>query len=267
METTQPTTGEWHAALLKVLNDPNGVLLSRITVSSVYTDAAAQLPAGTRPDPGAIHAGIWTLIRQGLAYLDFVGDGTGSFKLDAYLRLTAAGEAAANEENESPNNPDIFFDRLRRKVPDASDLVLQYAREAITAYRNMCDLATAVMTGVASEAAFLEMARAFDMWLGSSPDSAGQRFRKVLNDPRTQIKPIFDTFRVAFDSNSNTIPHRLKDGIETDFLAVFTLLRIYRNDAGHPTAAVIDREDVSNHLRMLPRYLQRLYALKGFFEQ
>jgi len=267
LETTQPTPVEWHAALLKVLSNPNGVLLSRITYGSLYSDVVARLPAGTRPDPRAIHAGIWILVRQGLAYLDFVGDASGGYRFDAYLRLTAAGEAAANEENESPDNPDIFFDRLQRKVPDASDLVLQYAREAITAYRNMCDLATAVMTGVASEAAFLEMARAFDKWLGSSPDSAGQRFRKVLNDPRTQIKPIFDAFRVAFETNNNTIPHRLKDGIETDFLAVFTLLRIYRNDAGHPTAAVIDREDVSNHLRMLPRYLQRLYALKGFFEQ
>ncbi len=260
----EPSAVELQTALLKVLADPNGRRLAWVTNSGGYFHQELQKMFGDRRrvQPRAANQAVWSLIQQGLAYMDFSGDRSN----DWFLRLTEAGEAAADEETAGPDNPDLFFERLKRKVPDASDIVMQYAHEAIIAYRNLCDLASTVMIGVASEAAFLETARAFDKWLGGSPDAAGQKLRKVLNDPRTQIKSIFDAFRAAFESNNATIPHRLRDGIETDFLAVFTLLRIYRNDAGHPTKTVIEREDVSNHLRMLPRYLRRLYDHRNFFD-
>ncbi len=253
---------EMQATLLKVLADPNGRRIAWLTKGIASIDLQAEF-GDRRIGPRSVNQAIWSLIRQGLAYIDFSGERSNEW----YLRLTGAGLAAADEESASPDNPDIFFEYLTRKVPDASDVVLRYAREAITAYRNLCDLASTVMTGVASEAAFLEMADAFDTWLGDSRDAAAQKFHKSLNDPRAQIRTIFDDFRAAFESNKKPIPHRLKDGIETDFLAVFTLLRIYRNDAGHPTNMVIDREDVSTRLRMLPRYLERLYALKNYFDQ
>src|SRR5690606_36087484 len=124
--------------------------------------------------------------------------------------------------------------QLMRKVPEASNVVMQYAKETTIAYRNMCNLASMVMIGVASEAAFLEMAQAFSKWLPPS-SSEGKKFAKELNNPKTQIKSVFATFVVAFESNKDDIPFKLKNGIERDFHSIFTMIRVFRNDAGHPT--------------------------------
>jgi hypothetical protein len=47
--------------------------------------------------------------------------------------------------------------------------------------------------------------------------------------------------------------------------SVLDVSRIYRNDAGHPTGKRIGRDDAFINLQMVARVLQKLYALKGFF--
>jgi hypothetical protein len=48
--------------------------------------------------------------------------------------------------------------------------------------------------------------------------------------------------------------------------AILDLLRIYRNDAGHPKGRQIAREQARLHLEMFAHYLERMYAFKAFFE-
>src|SRR5262245_37195467 len=91
MESTHPTPVKWHAAILTVLSDPNWLRLSGLNGGTFYTDVMALMPPGTRANHRAMHAGIWTLVRLGLAYLDFVDSGTGRYTFDAYVRLTEAG--------------------------------------------------------------------------------------------------------------------------------------------------------------------------------
>jgi len=49
------------------------------------------------------------------------------------------------------------------------------------------------------------------------------------------------------------------------FDSILDLLRIYRNDAGHPTGKQISRDDAFINLQMFVRYLQKLYAFKTYF--
>jgi hypothetical protein len=48
--------------------------------------------------------------------------------------------------------------------------------------------------------------------------------------------------------------------------SVLDVLRIQRNDAGHPTGRHLSRDDVFISLQMLSRYLEKLYRLKAFFD-
>jgi hypothetical protein len=47
--------------------------------------------------------------------------------------------------------------------------------------------------------------------------------------------------------------------------SVLDLLRINRNEAGHPTGRKVDRDEAYINLQMFARYLQKLYALRTFF--
>jgi hypothetical protein len=47
--------------------------------------------------------------------------------------------------------------------------------------------------------------------------------------------------------------------------AVADLLRVTRNDAGHPTGRRIDEDTAYTHLQMAARYLQKMTALEAHF--
>jgi hypothetical protein len=42
---------------------------------------------------------------------------------------------------------------------------------------------------------------------------------------------------------------------------VFTLLRSFRNEAGHPTGTRVDREQAYANLQVFPHYLATVYGL------
>ena len=151
--------------------------------------------------------------------------------------------------------------RLHSNIPDLSDLVSVYAGEAVRCYTHGCYLASAVMLGVASEAAFMEMAQASVTWL----QSTGLTLKRVLDAPRQPYVKKFEEFRKRIESRKADLPNDLADGMNLTFDAVLDLLRIRRNDSGHPTGKPMSREDQYISLQMFGRYLQRLYQLRTFF--
>jgi hypothetical protein len=227
----------------------------------IYTELQKEMGEGRRLHPRAISQALWSMIRQGLVYTEFSGE----YSKDWTWRLTNAGEAAANDVSTGPDSPNRYFERLTEKVPDASDVVMEYVRESVQSYMNGCYLASSVMIGVASEAAFLEMAQAFANWL---PSDKSESLSKSLNNERTGIAARFIDFRNKLHPYQDTELKGLFDNLDVELGGVFGLLRSYRNDAGHPEKrGPIEREDVFDHHRMLVRYLQLLYEMKSYFEQ
>jgi len=119
------------------------------------------------------------------------------------------------------------------------------------------------MLGVASEAAFLEMARAFADWL---PEKEGGNLKDVIEGKRSNFINRFVEFRKRIDGHKHKLPDSLSDGMALTLDAVLDLLRINRNEAGHPTGKQLDRADAFINLQMFARYLEKMYRLKAFFE-
>lgn len=245
--------------LLKLLANPNTD--TRLGQGRYYLAESlrSQFPPDQEPTTTQIMSAVWSLISQGLTYIDYSQPAPENWN----LRLTDAGLAAAHDEAMNPDNSGDYLERLATVVPDDSLAVLQYAREAVISYNHRCYLASAVMLGVASEAAFLETARS----LGNSlPTGQGEKFLKIVENPRTNYITKFIEFRKRVEPVKSRIPDELSDGMSLTLDSVLDLLRIYRNEAGHPTGKQILREDAFISLQMFARYLQRLYALKAFFD-
>jgi hypothetical protein len=211
------------------------------------------------PDARQIMAAVWSLIGQGLAYIDFTQDSPDNW----VLCLTDSGVAAVNDSEVNPDNSGDYLSRLQMTVPDVSPIVLQYARESVVSYTSRCYLASAVMIGVASEAAFLEAANSFGNWL---PSGQNQKFLEIVNSPRTNFITKFIEFRKRIEPLKSQLPDEISDGMSLTLDSVLDMLRINRNDAGHPTGKNISRDDAFINLQMFVRYLQKLYHLKGYFE-
>lgn len=199
---------------------------------------------------------VWALIGQGLAYIDYSQPAVENWS----LHLTDAGRAAADDEEVNPNNPENYLNRLSKDVPELSVVARQYTEEALRAYNARLYRASAVMLGVASEAAVLEVASSFATTLS---EVESRRFMECIGSRRQNITAKFSAFREKLQSRKNELPSELKDGLDLTVNSVADLLRTYRNDAGHPTDRAVDRDDAYTHLCLFVRYARRLYALKA----
>ncbi|MHC9540334.1 MAG: hypothetical protein AB9903_12520 [Vulcanimicrobiota bacterium] len=201
---------------------------------------------------------VWSMISQGLIYIDYSGSQPEYWA----LYLTEEGFEAV-EGDITPNNPSEYIKQLKTQVPIASEIVLNYANEASITFTSRCYLASAVMLGVASEAAFLELADSFGKWL--LPGTNRDNFIKIM-EGKSMFVHKFKDFRKKLEPMTSRIPEELTDNIDSTLNSVIEFLRVNRNDAGHPTGKNITREIVYMHLVSFVYHLKRLYALKSYFD-
>ena len=119
------------------------------------------------------------------------------------------------------------------------------------------------MLGVASEAAILEVATVLGQRIQQDQAS---RYLRIVHDPNKSYRAKLGEFWKKLKSNKDSFPVELPDGLDTTINAVCDLLRVYRNDAGHPTGKVVDRNLCFLHLSVFIPYAEKLYELKACLE-
>lgn len=200
---------------------------------------------------------LWSLVGDGLVYLDTAGQGSGT---DNWRwRLSADGERVARGGTWEPRDPDGYLDRIHREIPGLDDLVELYLTEALQSFNGRCYLATSVMLGVAAERAFLIMARAY----AASPIAGAPAMAKELSKPRSNYFTLWTEFRKRIESVRVELPNGLGDALTLD--AIAELIRLTRNEAGHPTGRQIDEDTARVHLTIAPVYLRKMQQLATHF--
>lgn len=227
-------------------------------IHSLFQLISSQFGDSQPPDDHMMLEALWSLVSQGLIILDFQGISP----IAAYI--TPDGKAAAEDEDPNPDFPPMYLDLLADQVPQLSDLVTAYVKEALRTYGARSYLATSVMLGVASEGALLEMADAFAEWMDR--EKGQDRLKRMLETGRDTFSRILEEVRKRLASHQADISDTLKDGLDA-IMSVADVLRNYRNDAGHPTGATPTREECFRLFVVLPGYVERLYGLKEFFAE
>jgi hypothetical protein len=222
-----------------------------------YLPAAIRARSGCRPHE--VWETLWGLVGEGLVYLDPAGQARASSQDNWEWRLSTVGVQAAAGGSWEPRDQDGYLRRLRREVRHLDPIVDQYAEEALRAFNARCYLAASVMLGVASERAFLNLANAVAVALG--PDAT--KLTATLANPRASQHTKFVEFRKVVEPRRAQLPHDLADTLTLD--AVGELLRITRNEAGHPTGASIDEDAARTHLLIAGGYLKKMARLQEHF--
>jgi hypothetical protein len=116
------------------------------------------------------------------------------------------------------------------------------------------------MLGVASEQVFAGLGKSLANALGDS----AEKLRQVLENPRSSQRARFIEVRKRIEPLRSDLPDDLGDNLTMD--AVADLLRITRNDAGHPTGREVDEDTAYTQLQMAARYLEKMTALRRYFD-
>ena len=224
-------------------------------VHSLFEVVAGEFPDEDRPSELAMNEAFWRVVALGLAFPEFQG------LSPILMRVTAKGQAAAAETLFNPDFPPRYLERLKAKVPNLGDAVERCVREALQAYEVEAFLASAVMLGVASEGATLELADSFAEWLAGKGQDA---LKNVLAQGKSNYVTVLEEVRKRLDPHLENLPPDLRDGLDSK-MALADLFRGYRNDAGHPTGKVPSREECFESLVLFPAYAEWAYGLNKFF--
>jgi hypothetical protein len=197
---------------------------------------------------------LWALVSEGLIYLDPSGQGPDNWR----WKLSAAGLAAVSGQPWEPREPAGYLRRLRREIPDLDPIVDGYIEEALRAFNARCYLSSSVMLGVAAERSFLQLAEAI---VGAYP-TRSRKLASALSNPRASQHTRFVEARKVLEPERAGLPQQYVDTLTLD--AISDLLRVTRNDAGHPTEAVVDADTAHTHLLIAGAYLKKMAGLRRY---
>jgi hypothetical protein len=156
-----------------------------------------------------------------------------------------------------PHDPDRYLEDFKIKIPIVSPLILMYLTESVQCFLRNNLVASSVMLGVASEAAFDILFDAVKNALTNNKRT--QRFSKLENSISTKQK--FDAVRNEIIRIKKQLLCDVAENIETEIDGIFTLIRRQRNDSGHPTGKTIGRDEMFAYLRLFVPYCSHIYEV------
>lgn len=232
-------------------------------VTSVTTTLARR--AGVNPNSSEYHQAqlhpydaelvreiFWDLFRQGAITL-------GLNRMNPaypFFKLSRFGEAML--KGQSPyrfHDTTSYIALIKGEIPDLSAEAQTYLEEAVTAFYAGCMLASCVMLGVAAEAEFLRLADA------AVQGPYASDFAKV--NKQHFIRKKIDAFHVALTPLISKLPHSATEDVDTNLTMIQSVLRIARNEAGHPTGASPQREQVYVFLQLFAPFGRQLASLRA----
>jgi hypothetical protein len=198
---------------------------------------------------------FWSLFREGVITIGL----NNSNREFPFFRLTGFGRAVV--QNQQPyffHDVDSYERVIKTEVPDIDPVTLIYLKEAMQAFRVGCILSATVMLGVASEHTFLSLLEA----IANNPSHAAT-FANV--EQQRTILQKFNKFKNILDQQLGTLPSAIKEDLDTQFAGILSVIRTLRNQAGHPTGKIIDREQTFVLLHLFVPYCKKMYQLIAHF--
>jgi hypothetical protein len=198
---------------------------------------------------------FWGLFREGVITLGF-NDSNREFPFfrvsEFGKRLLDGGQAYFFHDVSS------YEKIIRSQIPNIDDVTLIYVKEAMQAFKTGCILSSTVMLGVATEHTFLLLIEKI-----TQNSSYGPIFDKV-NKERTILAKV-NKFKNILEQYMQSLPSEIKEDIDTNFDGILSIIRNFRNQSGHPTGNIIDREQAYILLQLFVPYCKKMYQLMTYY--
>ncbi len=198
---------------------------------------------------------FWDLFRQGIITLG-LDDSNPEFP---WFHLTALGErVVAGEDAYFVHDVSGYEKRIVKEIPKIDPVTLLYLKEALQTFRSGCVLSATVMLGVATEHTFLLLMEAIDR------STTHQTTFASVSKERTILQKV-NKFRHILEQQTKALPSEVKEDLDTNFSGILSIIRNFRNQSGHPSGKIIDREQAYILLQLFPPYCKKMHQLMDFY--
>jgi hypothetical protein len=214
-----------------------------------YQGAAAALHPSDRDKLLEI---FWDLFRQGVITLG-LNDNNPQWP---WFRLSRFGESDAARQPFRFHDTASYTALITKAVPDILPAARMYLEEAVAAFYSGCFLAATVMLGVAAEAEFLRL-----IDVANKNAKIGKSFDKAAKERFIRAK--IEAFRKGLEPHLKALPEAVKEDLDINLNAVQSIIRIARNEAGHPSGTQPpSREQVYINLQIFAPYAAQVRRLR-----
>jgi hypothetical protein len=148
---------------------------------------------------------------------------------------------------------------IKARVPQIDPLTLIYLKEEVQAFKSGCVLSSTIMIGVATEHSFLKLLETID----NNPTHSAT-FKKA-SDEKTILRKL-NASKKILDQNQSSLPSRVKEDLDTQFMSIISMIRNFRNESGHPSEKIIDREQCYILLQLFIPCCEKIYQLIDMFK-
>jgi hypothetical protein len=198
---------------------------------------------------------FWSLFREGIITLG-LNDMNRDFP---HFRVTEFGRRLIVHQQAYFFHDVSSYERaIRMEVPAIDDITVLYLKEAMQSFKTGCVLASTVMLGVATEHTFLLLLDTIER-----SQSHGPTFARVGRE-RTILQK-FNKFKTILDGQVGNLSPEIKEDLDTHFAGILSIIRTFRNQAGHPTGKIIDREQAYVLMQLFIPYCKKMYQLRAYF--
>jgi hypothetical protein len=200
---------------------------------------------------------FWDLFRQGIITLGS-NDSNREFP---FFRVTQLGKHIAESQSAYFFHDVSSYERvIRAEVPSIHEVTLLYLKEAMQAFRSGCILSSTVMLGVATEHTFLLLLEVIEKSVTHK-----KTYLSVFQE-RTILQKI-NKFRNVLEQHLKALPSEIREDLDTHFAGILSVIRTFRNQSGHPSGKIMDREQTFVLLQLFIPYCKKLYQMMEFFRK
>jgi hypothetical protein len=171
--------------------------------------------------------------------------------------ITGRGLEWALGEEPVPEDARRYMEVLQSLVPNLDDIIRQYIEESLIAYQRQAYFAAAVMLGATCEKAVYLLA---DALLRSVQDPNEKRKLAEAMKLRS-ISRLFAGIQELLTMKARIIPYNVTEGTEHHLLSFLDSVRVQRNEAVHPNAALVTPSKVHLSLAAFPHACENVFEL------
>lgn len=179
-----------------------------------------------------------------------------------WFTLTTHGVECIKRGELLPFDPNGYLVSVQTRVPGLDNVTMTYLREAISTFNRDFYLSASVALGVAAEQLILRMIDSYVLAVADPQRRANAEKRYEGKQLRAQ----YAQFKQDFASLRPSLPRELHADFETHLDSIFQLIRVTRNDSGHPSGMIPERAVVMANLQAFPYFAKRVLAIEKHFE-
>ena len=198
--------------------------------------------------------------RNGLVIFEPTGMVT-SHNILPPIQITGLGKEYLKCNEVPVYDPDEYLKEIQSSVSNIDPIIFEYLKESIRAFSRECTMSSAIALGIASEKMILLLYDSLGDALKEQSD------KKELKDADGRL--IFrkhHALMAMLNKKKKLLPDEIIENSDVYLSSLFHLMRLYRNELGHPSGTSVEKSVVRVFLKCFGIYLKRLYALKEFLD-